>query len=316
MVSEASGTVDAIASARRVFEIEAEAVAELSSKLDHQFEVAVDHLLKSHGRAIICGIGKSGIIARKVAATLASTGTPSFFMHPGEAYHGDLGMVTPEDTFLAISNSGETEELLKLLPFLSDNGNFLIAATGNPSSTLATAADCHLDVSVRIEACPLQLAPMSSTTAALAMGDALAVALMQARGFRPEHFARFHPGGSLGRRLLRRVEHEMVTQNLPIVDEAAGVMTVLHAITSSSLGLAVVRTGAGWAVITDGDLRRAVEQHGKDFFDKRASDLMTSSPVGVAVGTRMEDALAKMERHRITALLVFDAGELVGILKK
>jgi arabinose-5-phosphate isomerase len=306
----------AIAAARRVFEIEANAVAALGDSLGVDFERAVQHLLTSRGRAIVCGMGKSGIIARKIAATLASTGTPSFFMHPGEAYHGDLGMVTPEDTFVAISYSGETEEVLKLLPFLEENQNFLIAATGDANSSLSTSADCHLDVSVDAEACPLRLAPTSSTTAALAMGDALAVALMEARGFKPENFARFHPGGSLGRRLLSRVEHEMISRNLPILDEDAGVMEILHAVTNSSIGLTAVKTGSDWAVITDGDLRRAVENYGPTFFERRAADIMTRNPASVVVGTRAEDARAKMERKRISALLVFDGDQLVGILKR
>ncbi|QNJ93810.1 KpsF/GutQ family sugar-phosphate isomerase [Mycolicibacterium fluoranthenivorans] len=307
---------NAIESARRVFEIESAAVASLADQLGVDFERAVQHLLESKGRAIVCGMGKSGIIARKIAATLSSTGTPSFFMHPGEAYHGDLGMVTPEDTFVAISNSGETGEVLRLLPFLVENRNFLVAATGNTNSTLATAADCHLDVAVRVEACPLQLAPTSSTTAALAMGDALAIALMEARGFKPENFARFHPGGALGRRLLNRVEHEMVSTNLPVIDQQAGVMAVLHAITNSKLGLALVRAGSEWAVITDGDLRRAVEKFGPVFFERTAADLMTRNPAGVAIGTRMQDALTKMESQRISALLVFDGNQLVGVVKK
>lgn len=306
----------AIASARRVFAIEAEAVAALADKIDVQFELAVKHVLESRGRAIVCGMGKSGIVARKVAATLSSTGTPSFYMHPGEAYHGDLGMVTPEDTFIAISNSGETGEVLKLLPFLSDNGNFLVAITGNIHSSLAVAADCHLDISVRVEACPLQLAPTSSTTAALAMGDAFAVALMEARDFKPENFARLHPGGSLGRRLLSKVENEMVATPTPILAETADVMSILHAITKSTLGLAVVRADAEWAIITDGDLRRAIERFGPEFFERRASDLMTRNPISVSVGTRMEDALAKMDRKSISALLVFDGDELVGVVKK
>ena len=273
-------------------------------------------MLGSRGRVIVCGMGKSGIIGRKVAATLASTGTRSFFMHPGEAYHGDLGMVSGDDTFIAISNSGETEEVVKLLPFLRDNGNFLIALTGDPNSTLAQASSCHLNVGVAEEACPLQLAPTSSTTAALAMGDAIAVALMDARGFQPEHFARFHPGGSLGRRLLSKVEHEMVTGNLPIVDAGDPAIIVLRAITESRLGLALVRGEVGWGIVTDGDLRRALERFGRDLFDHTAQDFMTQSPAQVAVGTRMEDALAKMERELISALLVFDGQELVGVLKK
>lgn len=307
---------DHLAAARRVFRIEAAAVAALADKLDADFGTAVQRILQSPSRVIICGMGKSGIIGKKIAATLASTGTPSFFMHPGEAYHGDLGMVTHEDVFIAISNSGETDEVVKLLPFLKDNGNFLVAITGRSGSTLALAADCHLDIGVEQEACPLQLAPTSSTTATLAMGDALAVTLMEARGFQPENFARFHPGGSLGRRLLSRVEHEMVKDNLPLLGEAAPAMDVIHAITRSSLGLAIVKAGEDWAIITDGDVRRALERYGKDVFERSAADLMTRNPTQVPLGTRVEDALQLMERRGISALLVFDSDELVGVFKK
>lgn len=305
-----------IESAKRVFRIEAGAIASLADKIDDRFDIAVQRILVSKGRTIVCGMGKSGIIGKKIAATLASTGTPSFFMHPGEAYHGDLGMVTPEDVFIAISFSGETEEVVKLLPFLKDNGNLLIAITGNPASTLARAAECHLDVSVKEEACPLQLAPTSSTTATLAMGDALAVTLMEARDFKPENFARFHPGGSLGRRLLSRVEHEMTSSNLPVVNDTADVMEVIRAITRSNLGFALVETEGEWAIITDGDLRRALEKHGTDSFGLVASEMMTRNPIRVNVGTRVQDALALMERHHISALLVFDGKKLVGAFKK
>jgi len=309
-------TIDYRASALRVFAIEAEAVGNLARQIDGDFPRAVDRILQSRGRTIVCGMGKSGIIGKKIAATLASTGTPSFFMHPGEAYHGDLGMVTSDDTFVAISFSGETDEVIKLLPFLKDNGNFIVAITGNPESTLATAANCHLNVQVSQEACPLRLAPTSSTTATLAMGDALAVTLMEARDFKPENFARFHPGGSLGRRLLSRVEHEMVKDNLPLVSTRASVMEVITAITRSSLGLAIVQGGENWAIITDGDVRRAMERYGKDVFEHQASDLMSRDPVQVPVGTRVEDALQLMERRRISSLLVFDGNDLVGIFKK
>ncbi|MFT4188378.1 MAG: KpsF/GutQ family sugar-phosphate isomerase [Aeromicrobium sp.] len=291
-------------------------MASLIGLLDDQFTDAVRHIVASTGRVIICGMGKSGIVGKKIAATLASTGTPSFFMHPGEAFHGDLGMATPEDSFVAISNSGETDEVLRLLPFLKSNGNLLIAITGNPASTLATAANLHLNVKVEQEACPLQLAPTASTTATLAMGDALAVALMEARGFQPENFARFHPGGSLGRRLLSRVEDEMITSNLPVINETDGVGIVLQAITNSQLGLTAVRTEGGFAIITDGDLRRAIEKFGPTLFNQTAADLMTRNPASIAVGTRMESALTKMDRQQISALLVFDGPELVGILKK
>jgi len=305
----------AIASARRVLKIEAQAVGDLADKLDSQFAAAVAHLLTAEGRVIVCGMGKSGIVAHKIAATLMSTGTPSFYMHPGEAYHGDLGMVTPEDTFIAISNSGETEELIKLLPYLRASGNFLIAMTGNSSSTIAMKAHCRLDVSVRQEACPLHLAPTSSTTATLAMGDALAIALMEARGFGAEDFARFHPGGTLGR-LLGRVEDEMITVRLPIIVANSGFVEVIQAITGSNLGLVLVREGAVWAIITDGDIRRAVERYGAAVFDRTAGDLMTRNPAGIPVGTRVEDALAKMDRTQVSALVVFDGDELVGIIKK
>lgn len=317
-MSEALATYsDYINSAKRVFQIEAEAIEGLADKLDENFIQAIQHILESRGRTIICGMGKSGIVGKKIAATLASTGTPSFFMHPGEAYHGDLGMVTPQDIFIAISFSGETEEVVKLLPFLKDNGNFLIAITGSASSTLACASDCHLNVGVKQEACPLRLAPTSSTTATLAMGDALAVTLMEARDFKPESFARFHPGGSLGRRLLSRVEHEMVTRDLPLIDVDAQIMDVINAITRSSLGLAIVRIENDYAIITDGDVRRAVETFGKNVFDRSASDLMTRNPTRVATGTRMEDAFALMDRRKISALLVVnDQGSLIGVLKK
>jgi arabinose-5-phosphate isomerase len=261
-------------------------------------------------------MGKSGIIGKKIAATLASTGTPSFFMHPGEAYHGDLGMITPSDTFLTISNSGETDEVIKLIPFLRNNGNYLVALTGNPKSTLAKAAHCHLDVGVDQEACPLQLAPTSSTTAALAMGDALAVTLMKARGFRPENFARLHPGGSLGRRLLSRVEDEMVRRDLPFVTEETRTIEVLQTMTHGRLGVAVVRRAVGWGVITDGDIRRAIETFGDTLFSTVAADMMSADPTMVPVGTRVEDALMLMDERQINALLVFDGDDVVGVFKK
>lgn len=303
-------------SAARVFKIEADAVAGLSAKLGDEFCNSVETILASAGRVVVCGMGKSGIIGKKIAATLASTGTPSFFMHPGEAYHGDLGMVTQQDVFIAISYSGETDEVVKLLPFLRSNGNFLIAITGKPASTLARAAGCHLDVSVEQEACPLQLAPTSSTTATLAMGDALAVALMEARGFLPENFARFHPGGSLGRRLLSRVDDEMVTDDLPVIVPEALAIDVLHAMTRGGLGLAIVKGSGSLAVITDGDIRRAIEKFGERIFTVSASDMMTTSPCTVGQGTRVEDAIMLMERRKVSALLVTDGEDVVGVFKK
>ena len=308
--------MDYIEIAKDVFTIEARAIGQLAERLDNAFSEAVQQILASRGRVIICGMGKSGIIGKKIAATLASTGTPSFFMHPGEAYHGDLGMVTPDDVFVAISNSGETDEVVKLIPFLRSNGNHLIALTGNPLSTLAKAAHNHLDIGVQEEACPLQLAPTSSTTATLAMGDALAVTLMKARDFKPENFARFHPGGSLGRRLLSKVEDEMVKTNLPLVSADAKVLDVIHAMTRGSLGLAIVRHSDGWGLITDGDIRRAIERHSEAVFGKSAAELMSSDPTIVPLGTRVEDALMLMDSRRITSLLVFDNEQIVGVFKK
>jgi arabinose-5-phosphate isomerase len=206
--------------------------------------------------------------------------------------------------------------VIQLLPFLRQNGNKMIAFTGNPSSTLAKAAHCHLDIGVETEACPLQLAPTASTTATLAMGDALAVTLMEARDFKPENFARFHPGGSLGRRLLRMVEDEMVSDNLPFIDGAAKVMEVLSVMTKSKLGLAIVRNEAGDGLITDGDVRRLLEEHEETAFEKSATEFMSRDPVVVQVGTRVEDALVLLERHRITSLLVVDHSGIVGVFKK
>lgn len=308
--------MDYIASARRVFEIESRSIAELSDRLDDNYSRAVERILHSTGRVIICGMGKSGIVGHKLSATLSSTGTPSFFMHPGEAYHGDLGMVTSADIFVAISNSGETSEVLKLIPFLRDNENYLIAMTGNAKSTLARAAACHLDIGVKHEACPLELAPTSSTTATLAMGDALSVTLMEARNFKPEHFARFHPGGSLGRRLLSKVGDEMQTDNLPFVDMTARVTEVLSAMTRGSLGLAIVKRSSGWGLVTDGDIRRAIERYGDGVFQKSAEHMMTIDPITVSSSTRIEDALGLMESRKITSLLVADNGQIRGVFKK
>lgn len=301
--------------AKEVFEIESKAILKLSDKLDYNFSSAIDSILASKGRLIICGMGKSGIIGKKIAATLASTGTPSFFMHPGEAYHGDLGMVTPEDVFLALSNSGETDEVIKLIPFLKDNRNILISMTGNPNSTLAIASKFHLNIAVEKEACPLQLAPTASTTATLAMGDALAVTLMKARDFQPENFARFHPGGSLGRRLLSRVENEMVSDNLPFIDGDVGVLDLIEAISKFALGLCIIK-GDEIGIVTDGDIRRAIGTYGDSIFSISASDIMTLNPTSVEIGTRMEDALILMESRKITSLIIKDKGCVVGILKK
>lgn len=302
--------------ADEVFKIEAAAITKLSDKLTEDFTKAVSHILDTQGRVIICGMGKSGIIGKKIAATLASTGTPSFFMHPGEAFHGDLGMVTRQDIFVAISNSGETDEVLKLIPFLKDNENYLISMTGNPGSSLAKASDAHLNTGVDEEACPLQLAPTASTTATLAMGDALAVTLMKARNFQPENFARFHPGGSLGRRLLSRVEDEMYKDELPLVTKDTLALDVIQAMNAGRLGLAIVSDVANLGMITDGDIRRAIEQFQSNIFSKTAEDFMSVNPVTVAEGTRIEDALQLMDNKQITSLLVTKNDQVVGVFKK
>jgi arabinose-5-phosphate isomerase len=304
--------------AREVLQIEAQAIVDLEANLDGRFTDAVKLILGTAGRVIVCGMGKSGIIGKKIASTLASTGTPSFFMHPGEAFHGDLGMVTPEDIFVAISHSGETEELLKLLPFLQENGNSIIAMTGNGRSTLAQHSTVHLSVHVSREACPLQLAPTASTTATLAMGDALAVALMKARDFQAHHFARFHPGGSLGKRLLQRVRAEMRSDNLPFISAQATADQVLTAVTDGGLGIALVSDDGGQVVgvITDGDLRRAVQRYRQTFFSRTAADLMTANPVTIGVDSNMHMAIELMAKHHITLLVVVDGEQVVGVVQK
>lgn len=316
--AEASPVLDFVAIAQEVFRIEAEAVAGLGRHVDGAFTEAVTAILASAGRTIVCGMGKSGIIGKKISATLASTGTPSFFMHPAEAYHGDLGMVDAHDVFIAISHSGETEELLRLLPFLRDNGNCTIALTGNTRSTLACQADHHLWVHVAREACPLQLAPTASTTATLAMGDALAVALMRARHFQAHHFARFHPGGSLGRRMLALVRDEMRTDDLPFIQPDALAAEVVATMSSGRLGIAIVSQDriTPLGVITDGDLRRALETNQERFFQSRARDMMSPSPVLIGPDSRMTAAVELMAERRITSLIVVDDSGIVGVVQK
>ena len=304
------------AQAQRVIDLESAAIRNLSQLLDEQFDQAVEAVLASSGKLVVCGMGKSGLIGKKIAATLASTGTPSFFLHPAEAWHGDLGMIGKEDTFLAISNSGETEELIRLVPFLQANGNTWIALTGRPDSTLARNAHFHLNTGDSEEACPLLLAPTSSTTAALVMGDALAIALMVARDFQPEDFARFHPGGRLGRKLLMRVRDRMRSNDLPIVSPDDNAATVIQAATRGRLGIVVVMAeGKVCGVITDGDLRRMLEKQGDQFMRLSAADLMTQSPRSISPDTSLQEAQDLMHRHAITVLLVMDGQQLVGVLQ-
>lgn len=303
--------------ARRVLRIEADAVAALADRLDHGFERAVELILHRRGRVIVCGIGKSGHIGRKLAATLASTGTPAYFVHAAEAAHGDLGMITADDIVIALSNSGASEELLTIVPLVKRQGARLIAMTGNPASPLAREADIHLDAGVAEEACPLNLAPTASTTAALALGDALAVAVLDARGFSHDDFARSHPGGALGRRLLTHVRDVMrPAERVPLVDESATVGQALLAMTRGGLGMTGVRSSEGRlsGIFTDGDLRRAIER-GFDVNRTSIGEIMTRSPQSIGPDALAVEGAEMMERLRISQLLVLDGeGRLLGAL--
>jgi arabinose-5-phosphate isomerase len=291
-----------------VLKIEARGIDALGARLDDSFLRAVELLYDCRGKVVITGMGKSGIISRKIAATLASTGTPSFFLHAGEGMHGDLGMVMRGDVIVAVSNSGETEEILKLLPHIKFNGLKLIVMTGKLDSTLAKAGDVVLDVSVREEACPLGLAPTASTTAALAMGDALAVVLLEKREFREQDFALRHPGGILGRKLILKVKDLMkMGDEIPLVREETPMKEALFEITSKRLGVTGVVDGAGRlvGVITDGDLRRGLEKKG-DIFGLKAAELMTRGPKAIAAEMLAAEAVAVMEQFPITSLFILD----------
>ena len=302
---------------RRTLAIEAAAVAALQARLDEHFASAVQLILDSPGRVIVSGMGKSGHIARKIAATMASTGTPAYFVHPGEASHGDLGMITRDDVLLALSNSGESEELLRILPAVKRQGARLIAMTGSAASTLAREADVHLDAGVEQEACPLNLAPTASTTAALALGDALAVALLNARGFGPDDFARSHPGGALGRRLLTHVRDVMREHSrVPVVDSETSISDAIVAMSRGGLGLVAITDDQQrpLGIFTDGDLRRAFERQ-LDLRHARIGSLMHPAPHTIAPERLAVEAVEMMERLRINALLVVDGdGQLVGAL--
>lgn len=301
--------------AKKVFDLEASAITQLKQKLDHNFSNSVSAIIKSTGKVIICGMGKSGLIGQKIAATLASTGTASFSMHPGEAFHGDLGMIDKSDIFLAISNSGETEEVIRLIPFLIENKNIIIAMTGNKNSTLAKYATYHLNISVDEEACPLQLAPTSSTTATLAMGDALAVALMIGREFKPEHFAKFHPGGSLGKQLLTKVKDIMRKENLPFVQESSSMNEVIQSISVGRLGMTMVGSLNNFkGIITDGDLRRSLEKHSENFHLLSAEQIMTQRPSTVTGEGKVMPAIEKMNQLNVSVLPVLEKNKIMGVL--
>ncbi|EAI4316980.1 KpsF/GutQ family sugar-phosphate isomerase [Campylobacter coli] len=308
--------VDSLKIAKEVFTIETRAIQDLALNLDENFSKAVKLMLHTKGRCIVSGMGKSGHIGAKIAATLASTGTPSFFIHPGEALHGDLGMLTPDDILIAISNSGETEEILKIIPAIKKRKIPLIAMCGKENSTLVKQGDIFLNISVKEEACPLQLAPMSSTTATLVMGDALAAALMKARNFRPDDFALFHPGGSLGRKLLTRVSDLMVSKNLPIVYPDTEFNDLVDVMTSGKLGLCLVLENEKLVgIITDGDLRRALKANDKPRFDFKAEEIMSINPKVVDADAMASEAEEIMLKYKIKEIVVSKEDKVVGIIQ-
>jgi arabinose-5-phosphate isomerase len=317
MTSREINAADILELGRRTLGIEADAVRALTDRLDESFLRAVDACLTCTGRVVVSGMGKSGHIGRKIAATLASTGTPAFFMHPAEASHGDLGMITPQDVVLALSNSGESSELVSILPLIKRKGARLIAMTGNPRSTLAREADIHLDAGVAQEACPHNLAPTASTTAALALGDALAVATLFARGFTAEDFARSHPGGSLGRRLLVHVRDLMHTgEALPVVSEAASLKEALLEMTRKGLGMTAVVDAEGRlsGIFTDGDLRRLLDRD-VDVRTLTIREVMKRAPRTISEDVLAVEAVRLMQEAKVNGLLAVDAeGRLTGAL--
>jgi arabinose-5-phosphate isomerase len=303
-------------SAAKCFRDEAEALLDLIPQLSDDFENAVKLIYGCKGKVIVTGVGKSGHIGAKIAATLASTGTPSFFMNPVDALHGDLGMIAGGDIVLAVSNSGQTDELLRLIPFLLKRNIPLIGMSGNPNSLLARHAIYHINAAVKKEACPLNLAPMSSTTAALAMGDALACALMNIRDFKETDYARFHPGGSLGKRLLMRVKDVMYTKDLPVITRKETVVDMLTRMTKGKLGLVVVLENKKiLGLLTNGDFRLAIENNKDNFFNMRIDEIMNPNPVVIEEDESLTDAAALFKEKKLNAILVMDANhDFTGIL--
>jgi arabinose-5-phosphate isomerase len=303
--------------AKKVLTVESEALLRLRDSLDASFTRLVEVILACKGRVVITGMGKSGIVGHKISSTLASTGTPSLSLHPAEALHGDLGMVTKDDVVFALSNSGETEELVALAPLFKRIGAFTAAATGNPKSTLARSCDLHLTVAIDQEACPLGLAPMASTTAQMALGDALAAALIERRGFKPEDFALLHPGGKLGKRLLRVSDLMHTGAEVPRVTPQTPMKDALYEISAKKLGHTVVAEGAGkvLGIITDGDMRRLIEKHGGALLEMSAGSCAHPNPLTIAPDAMAVEALGLMESRKITSLVVVDAaGALLGVL--
>ena len=297
---------------------EAQAVLDLSAKIDDNFTKAVDMMMHCSGKVIVTGVGKSGHIGAKIAATLASTGTPSFFINPLDVFHGDLGVMAKGDVVLAISNSGQTDELLRFIPMVLHMDIPIIAMSGNPQSLLAKYSNCHLNVSVEKEACPLNLAPTSSTTATLVMGDALAIALMNKRHFQPQDFAQFHPGGELGKRLLTTAQDVMITENLPILAPDMHLGEAIILVSKGKLGLGVaIENGSIAGIITDGDIRRAMERWNAEFFDRTVSDIMTRTPKTVTPLTKISEIQKIMNQNKIHNVLVSDDDKkLLGIVDR
>ena len=303
--------------AKKVIQTEIEGLQHLCENIDGEFSRVVDLILNNKSKVVVTGMGKSGLVGKKIAATLASTGTPAFFMHPGEAYHGDLGMIASDDVVIAISNSGETEEVIRLLSFFKENKNATVAMTGKKDSTLAKHCDYFLDIGVPKEACPLALAPTTSTTVTMALGDALAVALMNARDFREENFARFHPGGSLGRKLLVRVKDVMRKDKLPILSHEMKFDEIISLISNGFLGLGVLlKDNKIEGVITDGDIRRALQSEKGKALDLMARDFFTPNPLTIDCEEKILVADDLMQKKKITALLVEDSGTFCGILHR
>lgn len=298
---------------RRVIKIEANAVSLLENRIDDNFELAVNSIMDCTGRLIISGMGKSGLISQKIASTMASTGTPAYFVHPSEAIHGDLGMITDQDIMIMLSNSGETTELIQILPALRKKNVTIIGLIGKQGSTLSTQSDIFLDTSVDKEACTLDLAPTASTTATLAMGDALAIALLELRGFDKENFAELHPGGMLGKRLLLTIEHLIHSkEELPFVKISTTIKNVLLTISEKGLGVTGVLdlNDKLVGIITDGDIRRGIEKNYDNFFDQPAQLIMSKNPKSITVDTLAISALELMEKHSITSLFIYSDDEL------
>ncbi len=308
--------INTIEFAKKCFEDEAQAILDMIPRLDENFSKAVDLIYNCKGKLIVTGVGKSGHVGEKIAATLASLGTPSFFLNPLDAYHGDLGMIATGDVVMAISYSGNTDELLRFIPLLIDRNIPIIGVSSNPDSLLAQYSVCHLNIAVDHEADPLNLAPTSSTTTTMAMGDALACALVHLRNFKPSDFAQFHPGGSLGKRLLSTVKKSMVTENLPIVGINDKVSDTIIAISQTKQGIAVAIDGGKIAgVVTDGDVRRAMQNHKESFFDLTVNDIMSRTPKTIKDTAKLQEAGDMMRQYNIHSLVVVnDANELVGII--